>query len=118
MEVHHPNPLDLSKRVIFSDGSCFFPKDRQFSIKGAAVTMAVYDSHNHQTTDRRIVPGADHTLHRAEIFGVILALQVGHVGDIWCDCASVIGDLKAMLFYLQNGTSWIPPDHCDLGNCI
>ncbi len=117
-QVLRPNPLDLTTRVIFSDGSCFFPKDRQFSLAGAAIIQVEHGQETYQNLRRQMLPGADHTPHRAEIFGIILALQTGHVVEIWCDCASVIGDLKNMLFYLRNGTSWVPPDHSELWEIV
>ena len=36
---------DNTPKIIFSDGSCFFPKDRQFSIAGSAAITADSGSH-------------------------------------------------------------------------
>lgn len=117
--IRPPNLQDLTKLILFSDGSCFFPKDRQFSLAGSAVILAHPDiSSGNELVKRSILPGCDHTPHRAEIYGIILALETTTVLEVWCDCAAVVGDFNAMLAYLQKGITWIPNDHTDLWEIV
>ena len=116
--------LSLLTRLIihhwwfFSDGSCFYPKDRLFSIAGSAIVTAHHGSQQNQLLKRCLVPGADHTPHRAEIFGVILALQASYVIHLYCDCQAVISDLQNILQYREKGIRWTPNDHCDLWDIV
>ena len=102
-QVVHPSLEDRQKIPIFADGSCFFPKDKYFSVAGSAIVLAKENPHEAVTLNRQLLPGGDHTPHRAEIFGIILSLETGPVLEIWCDCAAVVGDLQTMISFLQKG---------------
>ena len=119
-EYHPVQPpvVDQTKLQIFADGSCFFPKDKFFSVAGSAIVLAKHNPIDSVNLKRHLLPGCDHTPHRAEIFGIILSLETGPVIEIWCDCAAVVGDFNTMLSFLHKGTRWTPPDHQDLWEIV
>ena len=114
----HNHPDDLTKLTLFSDGSCFFPKNRQFSLAGSAVLSARPGLFDFVNLKRCILPGCDHTPHRAEIFGIILSLETSKVLEVWCDCAAVVGDFQSILAHLKKGITWLPNDHVDLWEIV
>ena len=116
--INPPPPQDHTKLTLFTDGSCCFPKQRLFSLAGSAVIVARTATAMFDNLNRSLLPGCDHTPHRAEIFGVILALEACLVLEIWCDCAAVVGDFNTMVMYLQQGITWVPSDHTDLWDIV
>ena len=96
--------------MLFSQGSTVF--------LGAAVVLAMPNLNIERVVCRHMLFGKDHTPHRAEIFGIILALESAFQMEIYCDCAAVVHDLQTIIRHLSNGVTWTPSDHEDLWSIV
>ena len=81
--------------ILYCDGSAFFNTNVYYTVAGAAVIEIKNDRWKLVTS--QLVPGHDHTPHRSEIWGIILALQTRYRVHLHCDCQSVLAVVRTML---------------------
>lgn len=108
-------PNDLTVVRIFVDGTCFhshFPLTALAA--GAAIVVAEYPERKILNLQRALMPTRDHNSHRAEIYAVLLGLQMGFKLQIYCDCQSVIDSFHHLAHAIQQGAKIPNLDNWDL----
>lgn len=101
---------------VFSDGSAFLQDVSEFTISAGAAIL-VRDNQA-VILDAQLVPGADHSSYRGEVFSILLALQQVWSMHLHTDCSAVVTVFRAMMLAKQLGQNFTPCKHWDLWNPI
>eukprot|EP00438_Fugacium_kawagutii_P015144 Skav220613 [mRNA] locus=scaffold507:302647:305230:- [translate_table: standard] len=109
-------PEVLPRRVVFTDGTCFFSDAWEYSIAAGAVVEANEGVFDAQLVARGLVPGLDHSAYRGEVFAVHLALNQRYAVDIYSDCDAVVKTMLRLLAAHAQGGQYEPPDSRICGN--
>ena len=113
----HVLPLDDHiTHVVYTDGSAFFNNNVHLTISGGAVIEIVESKWKRVSS--ALVPGRDHSPFRAEVWGIVLALQAFFSAHIHSDCQSVLDILQMMIHCRQNGLVPTFRDNHDLLNIV
>eukprot|EP00438_Fugacium_kawagutii_P018405 Skav225054 [mRNA] locus=scaffold3690:14004:15914:- [translate_table: standard] len=90
-------PLDSVERVyVFVDGSAFFGETQALTISAAAWVQTPWEQKSVCDFQRAPVPGADQSSFAAEIFAILMVLNIFRVVTIYTDCSAVF-DFVSML---------------------
>lgn len=112
-----PNECDIPH--IFTDGSCFFNRDRQFALAGSAfLAFTGTDTTTPFLTRRCLLPGQDHTSYRAEVYSLLMVCRYFRHCVIYIDCQAAKSELIHILEQICQGQIPNPSDHADLWNAI
>ena len=113
-------PTDCDIPHIFTDGSCFFNRDRQFALAGSAFLAFTSVGHSTPFFAKRslILPGQDHTSYRAEVFAILMVCRFFKRCIIYVDCQAAKSEMIHILEQICRGCTPTPADHADLWNAI
>eukprot|EP00438_Fugacium_kawagutii_P003186 Skav218031 [mRNA] locus=scaffold214:336050:338602:+ [translate_table: standard] len=90
-------PLDSTDRVyVFVDGTAFFGDTRTLTISAAAWVQTPWEQKSIRDMQRAPVPGADQSSFAAEIYAILMVLNIFRVVTIYTDCSAVY-DFVSML---------------------
>ena len=101
-------------RIIYTDGSCLYPRIPVLAVSSFATVRALSDG-NFQVLTHGIVPGGCHSAFRGEVMGLGGAVHSIKKGTICCDCLSAVRVANDLLWMISNGCRPIlPKEHLDL----
>ena len=116
----HQTPLEFSfpsltdSLHIFVDGSCFWPQDRLFSIAGAATVVADMTCNGEGIIRPQVLPGIEQSIDRAEVFAILLALQLSECCTVYSDCQYAVESARVRMKCLQQSQNPPAMKHMDL----
>ena len=110
---HNIVPLQGEHMTLFSDGSAFFVQPRLLAVAGSACVQCEFAS-TAKVVSAKILPTADQTPFRAEVFAILLCLQHAFTCTICLDCAAAKQTLDFLLQMRGLGRNPRICDHWDL----
>jgi len=112
-----PCPMPVRKHV-YTDGSAFFNTHWDCCLAGSAVVEWKQEQGEMVEVVRRILPYQDHSSYRAEVFAVVLALEMFWCVDIFSDCEAVVSQFEAMCDAIGRKGNIILGQHADLWSVV
>ena len=102
-------PPQSEHMTLFSDGSAFFVQSRLLAVAGSACVRCEFGG-SPKVIAAEILPTADHTPFRAEVYAILLCMQSAFKCTICLDCEAAKQTLD---FLLQMRVSDRNPKICD-----
>ena len=100
--------------VVYTDGSCLFPRIPQLRVASFASLIAGPDG-AFEVLAQGLVPGGCHSAFRGEVMGLASAVHSVSSGVICCDCLSAVNIANDLLAQLRSHvTPELPLEHLDL----
>ena len=100
--------------VVYTDGSCLFPRVPQLRVASFASLVAGPDG-SFEVLAQGLVPGGCHSAFRGEVMGLASAVHSVSSGVICCDCLSAVHIANDLLTQLRSRvTPELPLEHLDL----
>eukprot|EP00438_Fugacium_kawagutii_P019764 Skav203654 [mRNA] locus=scaffold2755:35547:39857:+ [translate_table: standard] len=95
-------PLDSDTRAhIFVDGTAFFGDVQSLTISAASWIQSPFQEKAMIDMQREPVPGADQSSFAAEIFAILMVLNIFKVATIYTDCAAVFDFVTLLLDHVD-----------------
>ena len=108
-----PEASEITHNV-FCDGSAYWQDQPTCTIAGAAAIVVTDNGLLEHILAAEPLPGYDHNSYRAEVFGILLALQKTYRPKIYSDCQSAVDQLSDLIQSRNFETPPIFKDHTDI----
>jgi ribonuclease HI len=116
-EIQNVLPLRETTGVVFTDGSCFCNSCWECALAGAAV-IQVTGEFEWKLVTRAMLPTADHSAYRGEVYAILLALQAFWQVQIHSDCSAVVDEVNRIVALCVQGAKPVALNHADLWDLI
>lgn len=106
-ETCAPSPGIDQWMIVFTDGSCLWPRSKSLRLASWAIVQANYngDPCSSQVVMAGAVPGVLQSTHRAELLAVLQTLRCtkfwGRSVRIWSDCEAVVNRVRKILAFRE-----------------
>ncbi|CAE7544167.1 unnamed protein product, partial [Symbiodinium natans] len=108
------HPTACNALHIFVDGSCYWPNRKLSSVAASAAVIANMSCKGEGVVHSSVLPGCEQTNDRAEVYAIVLALQLSKQCTIYSDCKYAVDAAQERIDHLHKGSR--PPlmKHMDL----